>query len=557
MENRKCSELIDTGSRALRYFEILEVRYLRWVGDATSPNFRHYVDLHKIFYQHNGLNEDAFQRSAEALKILIDLVAPERNKQADYAQTIPTVWWGEAATAASNMIAKQLELSAADLGIVRKVHEEMDAAPQALRGALAIEANAAAGISVSDDIKVDNKTPEDIDSIITFAHGYGWSSSLGSDTLVDKMNRIFPECAQSGHTLMIVQPGDDDPEHTYNGKMKARCISWLNDTFKREYEENLGEFIVACDRTNQDLANIYNELANAFARLNETKYPCPKVSQSPQITNPAGTTTGQPTGTGTPMTTGTPSTTTAPSTTTPSTTTTNTDNPLSTIAALGTQLTSSGIGTQVTEGLNSLVSSATQQITSTLEQLREQAEDVLDPGGDEESGKDLDGDGKPDQDADGDGEPDKDLDGDGQPDKDADGDGKPDPEDGKGVEFNGQNYKLEVGPDGQLKLVVDSPTGDPATYKIEVGPDGKPAIVSEDSTDETVPPETENQQPTGPPASVPGAPGGKQQEDGEHQPQNYPPPQQPEEGATEQEPPAPPPAPPIDTGARLAEAGPL
>ncbi len=537
MENRKCSELIDTGSRALRYFEILEVRYLRWVGDATSPNFRPYVDLHKLFYQHNGLNEDAFRRSADALRIVIDRVAAERNQQAVYAQTIPTVWWGEAATAASNMMATQLELSAADLDIVRKVHEEMDAAPQALRKALAIEADAAAGISVGDDIKVDNKTPEDIDSIITFAHGYGWSSSLGSDTLVDKMNRIFPECAQSGHTLMIVQPGGDDPEHTYNGKMKARCISWLNDTFKREYEENLGEFIGACDRTNQDLANAYNELANAFAKLNGTKYPCPKVSQSPQTTNPAGTTTGQPTGTGTPTTTGTPSTTTAPSTTTPSTTTANTDNPLSTIAALGTQLASSGIGTQVTEGLNSLVSSATQQITSTLEQLREQAEDVLDPGDDEE--------------------PDKDLDGDGNPDKDADGDGKPDTEDDKGVEFNGQSYKLEVGSDGQLKLVVDSSTGDPVTYKIEVGPDGKPAIVSEDSPGETVPPETENQQPTNPPAGVPGAPSGKQQEDGEHQPQSYPPPQQPEEEATEPELSAPPPAPPVDTGAQLAEAGPL
>lgn len=568
MENRKCSELISTGSQALRYFEILEVRYLRWVGEAKPPVFRPYVDLHKLFYQHNGLNEDAFRRAADALKLVLDRVATERNRQATFAHTIPTVWWGGAAAAASNMMATQLQLSEADINIVRRVHEAMDAAPQALREALAIEANAAGLISTSHDIKVDDKTPEDIDSIITFARGFGVSGAIwGTDTLVDKVDRIFPELAVSGPSMYI--PGISDGDSTYVGKMKTRCIGWLNDTFKREYEENLGEFVTACDRTNQDLANTYNELANSFANLNATKYPCPKVSQTPPTTDPAGATTAQPAGTGTPTTTGTPSTTTAPTTTTapsntntPSTTTTSTDNPLSAIASLGTQLASSGIGTQLTEGLNSLVSSATQQITSTLEQLREQAENVIDPDDDKDLGgegkpdEDADGDGKPDEDADGDGEPDKDLDGDGNPDSDVDGDGKPDAA-GQGVEFNGQNYKLEVGSDGRLKLVVDSAAGEPVIYEIEIGPDGKPTIISENPPGETAPPETENQQPADQPAGAPGVPGGKQQEDGEHQPQNYPPPQQSEEDPTEPEPPALPSTPPVDTGAQLAEAGPL
>ncbi|MGI5223175.1 hypothetical protein [Nocardia sp. CA-290969] len=563
MENRKCSELFDAGSKALWYFRKLEEQYLRWVGDGKPPGFKSYDELHALFYRLNGLNEDAFRNSAGALKVVLEKVTPERNRQMTFSQTIPTVWWGEAAAGASAMMATQLQLSEADIAIVRKVHEEMDPTPQALRDALAIIATAADGISTSEDVKVDNsKTPEDVKDIITFVRGeYGSTSSLfGSDSLIDRVNRAFPDYQVK---TLFATPSDVSGKSTNTsglGKLKWECERWLNAIFKTEYESNITEFVDACNEANQKIGAVYDELVKAFENLNATKYPCPDVSQAPQTTSPAGTPTGTgaPTTPGAPSTPGTPATTTAPSTTTPpSTTTASTDNPLSTIAALGTQLASSGLGTQVTEGLNSLVSSATQQITSTLEQLREQAENVLDPDGDEEPGKDLDGDGKPDQDADGDGEPDKDLDGDGKPDTDADGDGEPDPENDKGVEFNGQNYKLEVGPDGQLKLVVDSPNGEPVTYQVEIGPDGKPSIVGDAPVGEA-PPGTENQQPAGQPAGVPGAPAGKPEEDGEHQPQNYPPPQQPEDETAESEPPAaPPPGPPVDTGAQLAEAGPL
>lgn len=572
MQTWTCTEILEFGSRALRYFDILEVRYLRWVGDAKSPEFKSYNELHTLFYQQNGLKDQPFRDAADALKTVLENVANELNKQATFANALPSMWWGEAATNASNMLATQTQLAQADVAIVRRIYGNMDSAQQALREAVAIKSEAAKQISVSEEITVEGKTPEDIDSIITFAKGFdktgtGWFG----DSLLDKVNRIFPECAFNASDLewsdvtgeglkssgsgpsADTQNSTNAIRHQQASKMRDRCISWLNDTFKAEYESHMKDFVDACNQCNQQVANIYDELVKTFHGLNATKYPCPKVSQTPQATNPAGTTTGQPTGTGTPTTPGTPSTTT-PSTTTPSTTTPSTDNPLSTVAALGTQLASSGIGTQLTDGLNGLVSSASQQITSTLEQLREQAENVINPDGDDEPDKDLDGDGVPDQDADG--EPDKDLDGDGKPDKDADGDGEPDADSDKGIEFNGQNYKLEVGPDGQLKLVVDSPSGEPVTYKVEIGPDGKPSIVGENPPGEA-PPETENQQPAGQPAGVPGAPAGKPQEDVEHQPQNYPPPQDPEDDSPDPEAPAPPPAPPVDTGAQLAEAGPL
>lgn len=557
MENRKCSELFDAGSKALWYFNKLEEQYLRWVGDTKSPEFKSYGELHTLFYRLNGLNEDAFLNAAGALKDVLGTATRERDRQATLSQSIPTMWWGEAATAASTTMATQLQLSGADIAIVGKVHADLDSTPQGLRDALAIMAIAADGISTSDDVKVDNsKTPEDVKDIITLAKGeYGATSSLfGTDSLIDRVNRAFPDHAVKS---LYLTPEDATSKTSRSGLgiLKAECERWLNDVFRSEYESNITEFVDACNEANRQIGNIYDELVKSFDNLNATKYPCPDVSQTPQPTSPAGTSTGTgtPSTSGSPSTPGTPTTTTTPpTTTTPATTTPGADNPLSTIAALGTQLASSGLGTQLTEGVNGLVSAATQQITSTLEQLREQAENVIAPDGD----KDLDGDGIPDQDADGDGEPDKDLDGDGEPDKDADGDGEPDADSGKGIEFNGQNYKLEVGSDGQLKLVVDSSSGEPVTYTVKMGPDGKPSIVGENPPGEA-PPETGDQQPAGQPAGVPSPPAGKPQDDGEHQPQNYPPPQQPEEDTAEPDAPAPPPGPPMDTGAQLAEAGPL
>lgn len=561
MENRKCSELFDTGSKALRYFDILEVRYLRWVHEHTTPEFKSYADLHALFYKLNGLNDDPFRKSADALKVVLENVANERTEQVVFAQTLPTVWWGGAATEASKMVAEQLRLSADDIAVLRKAHEAMDATPQGLRDALGILANAATGISVDHDIKVDGKSPEDIDSIISYAEG-DWSSTIGfGDTLLDKVNRIFPEHKASGmdgwdaqkDTTTTVHHKDGTETTTKNDgptvQLRNHCKWWLDQIFRKDYESNITEFVNACNQANQAVATTYDALVKAFAGLNATKYPCPSSSPTPQTTAPAGAPTGQtaaPGGPSTPAAPGSPSVPGQPAAPgTPSTTSPSAENPLAALASLGTQLASSGVGNQLTQGLSGLLGSASEQVTSTLEQLREEAEKVIAPEGDE--GPDVDGDGKPDND----------LDGDGEPDKDEDGDGKPDADNGNGVEFNGKEYRLEVGSDGQLKLVVDAGEGTPQTFHVEIGADGQPKIVGEGEPEEAAPPAPAGQQPTAPPLGAPGVSNGQKQEDGEHQPQEYSMPPEDDASVAEEDAPPAPPAPPVDTGARLAEAGPL
>ncbi|CCF61729.1 protein of unknown function [Nocardia cyriacigeorgica GUH-2] len=169
-----------------------------------------------------------------------------------------------------------------------------------------------------------------------------------------------------------------------------------------------------------------------------------------------------------------------------------------------------------------------------------------------------------------------DADGDGIPDNDKDGDGKPDED--KGLDLAGKQVKLEMGPDGQMKMVVTEPDGTTTDYKVELNEQGMPVVVGEENKTDGEKPEGEegesSEETPGQSGSMPrGVPGGgKREEDGEHKPQDYP---QPEgEGidpgfvpepvpVPEQVPPAQPvpaepvPPQPFDTGAELSEAGPL
>lgn len=528
-------KMLEEGSKALLYFEYFGPRYDRWVG--SPPVFmKSYAELHESFYAQNGLDEEKFRTFSGVLADVLGNVRAQHDELGGLAQNLPSIWSGESAANASVMIAEQLTLSSADIEVVQKVKEQLEKAPDALRRTILPKVEILPEIlQTPNHVTHDYKTAEDVDSIISAAQGVGWTNST-ENSLLSKIQRIFP--GLSDGTLFLV-PG-------IGGDIEDHCRDWLN-KFKVSYEEKLRHFIDTCTSVNDGVRGEYRIIIDLMGNLSEKAYPCPQGAQgtpgTPQA--PAGTPSGTPAGTpaGTPS--GTP-TGTNPSTPGAPGTTPSGDNPLSALTELGTQLASSGLGSQLATGLNQLVTSANEQITSTLEQLREQAEQAVD------------------------------LDGDGQPDEDANGDGKPDnpgeaEEDGKGIELNGKEYKLEMGPDGQLRLVVSGEDGEPQNYKIEIGADGKPTLVPEESPgepgSESGEPDTENPVGAGVPPGAPGVPKGTNGEDGEHQPQDYPAPV--EEGDP---PPAddpviesneetaaapPPPPPPVDTGAQLAEAGPL
>ncbi|TLG11511.1 hypothetical protein FEK35_12515 [Nocardia cyriacigeorgica] len=199
------------------------------------------------------------------------------------------------------------------------------------------------------------------------------------------------------------------------------------------------------------------------------------------------------------------------------------------------------VASAVGEGLSSLATSITEGVDGVLQQLQTNASGLVD------------------------------TDGDGIPDNDKDGDGKPD--EGAGLNLEGKQVKLEMGPDGQMKMVVTDQDGAVQEYKVELNAQGLPVVVTETSEEGGDATEGESGgdagQTTGQTGPLPGASGGKREEDGEHKPQDYPP----TDGETEEPgfvpepipvpvpeqtpPPEPTPPQPFDTGAELSEAGPL
>lgn len=549
--------ILDEGSKALNYFERFGPRYERWVG-AAPAGAKSYAELHGLFYAQNGLDEQRFGGLASTLADVLNHARAQHDELNRLAQGLPSIWSGESASNASLMIAEQLRLSSGDIDAVQKIQEQFALAPGALRKVMLPKAeNVAATLQYPDEITYRDRSPEDVDEIISGARGVGWSTS-GDGDLLGRLQKIFPD--EVGGQIFSV-PG-------LSGDLEDFCRDWLKG-FQSDYELKIGVFIQTCVDVNNAVREQYNTLTGLLGKLSETAYPCPRAIQetpgapagAPTAPTPSGAPTGTPTGTETPGTTEDPGTTEEPGTTEDPGTTQDpgTTDPLSTLTELGTQLASSELGSRLTSGIGQLIGSATDQISGGLEYLLGQVEPAAD----------LDGDGEPDEDEDGDGQPD-----------DPAAAGEPEVGEGargEGVELNGRDYKLELGPEGQLQLVVTDENDAPKTYRMEIGSDGVPSIVvAEPEGDRAsdagaADPDAQEPRGAGRPADSPGPQAGERTGDGAHYPQDYPGPAEDESSGEVAEPQvgdnvAPPPdpgagtqpaTPPVETGARLAEAGPL
>lgn len=546
--NPSVTQMLDDASYALLFFERFEPRYRRWVGDKVV-NVPTYQELHAMFYQQNGLNEDKFAHAASALKEVLDKARIQHDQQNQLAQNLPSVWSGQAATNALDMLTTQLAMANSDINAVQKIQEALEGTPAALRAAVKHKYDVVSNILENGrEIKWDGKTPEDVDTILEGADHLGLTHAFPGSA-VSKLDRIFPEAtrgfeAELGNFLSGMMAGLVVPGLPLTNAIEDHCRAWM-DKFKEGYEQKVEVFKQACDNTDGLVNQQYDKIIAAFSGLNEAPYPCPQSTRTqnpPQQTQP-----GSPSGPGTPSVPGIP---TVPSNTR---TTSSTENPLGALpnpGELGTQAASlvSGIGRAVGQGLEQLLGTGDQSIgntvAGTLEQLRAEAEKHID----------SDGDGIPDSE-------DEDKDDGEKPDEDKaedeDGDGKPDDEAGAFV-LGGKNVELDMGPDGQLKLVLTGADGKSEEYRIGLGDNGEPVVFGEESPhDEPAPESTDSgtpeQQPTQQPSEAPVTRNGRTEEDGEHRPQPVSQPEEEPERRTQ----SPPPVAPVDTGARLAEAGPL
>ncbi|MET8775639.1 hypothetical protein ABZV58_11505 [Nocardia sp. NPDC004654] len=508
------NKILDDGASGLLYFE----KYLQLCLEAVKTTGPTYEAMAAKYDMQRGMDLEALRRVSAGLKDALEAADSEWELQNSQLQILPSVWQGGAANAAITMMGDQVKRADEDRGQVRFALSAIDAAVLSIRSVIVTKAKTVD--SFWDDAnqgRIDGKTPSDVYDIVQAARS-GASEDWGtnpfdSDQRIDHLRRIFPGVS------------DDD--------MPRKCWEWVREIFYPDVKKKVDLFDGACNKAHQSIATLYGAITTALAKLDDDPYPRPAVPTSPG-NNPGpapGPSTPGPSTPG-PSTPG-PSTTPA-TTTDPSTTTTPFTTSLESLTGLASTLTSlaSTAAQSISEGLSALAEPIKEGIDGALGNILE-AEDAKEEPQDAEEG-----DGKP-------------------------GD--------KAAEFDlaGKHLKFEMGSDGQLKLVVTDDDGTLKEFTVKIDENGAPVISMNGSgpeddqrsggeeSDPDAEPSTgavDDQAHAPDPGSAPGegpgqpvvAPGkpptGKREEDGEHHP-----------GIARVDPPEE----PFDSGAQLAEAGPL
>lgn len=489
----RIKEYLDIGSRSLLYFEYFEPRYHR--AFPTSPaGLASYEQLHKRFYEQNGLNEDRLYNASVRLQEILQGAGVEVDKQRVAAQALPSLWQGQAAEAAIGMLNQQVGQADADWKAAGTAWRALAGSIAALRTAVKIKADVVLHILENGEgVKIDGKTPEDVDDIIS-GTSIAWSN-ITENSLLSKLRRLFPELDEDGPSgdLVLLVPGTG-----YQDRIKQRCRDWLDKVFQPDYAAKVQKFSTACDLTDQAVVNVYEPLIGALNQVPDTAYPRPAAMPVPQQPTSDGTpkdtaqpgnptaptvpasaapapstpsvpsTPASPSAPASPMvpaSTATPSTPSVPSTppTTPTTSTTptvpNTSSleglpALSQVASQLSPLTS-GLSTLVESGISSLSGMVTDGVDNAVKMV----EGIIDP-----MQVDKDGDGKPDQPA---------------------------------AEFDvaGKHLKFEMS-DGQLKLMMSEADGKAQEFSVRLDEHGMPVIEMHEPKDDAAPGEKQ------PPASA-------------------------------------------------------
>ncbi|MFD6160127.1 hypothetical protein ACFWF7_27325 [Nocardia sp. NPDC060256] len=465
--NATVKEYLDIGSRGLLYFEKFEPRFTRAFNKDELPST--YAQLHKRFYEQNGMDEGKLRDLAAALQVALQVTNSELDKQRTQSNVLGSIWQGAAADSAAIMLNQQIDRASTDWKTANDAWKTIAAAGDALRTAVKIKAEVVRYILQNgEDIKIADKTPEDIDDIIS-GTSVGVSTSIFGDTLLDKLRKIFPDLNEGqGSGSFLVGPGDE-----YRKRINNRCQHWLDNVFKPDYLAKVHKFTDACDLTDKAVTSTYGSIINSMSLMTVAAYPRPAGAPAPdkpkdtvQPGNPAAPTVPASTtpAPSTPSTPSTPASPSAPSTptvpastvptpsvpttpTTPATPTTPTTPTVPNTSSLAGLPALSQVASQLsplTSGISNLVESGINSLSGTVKDGVDNAvkmvEGIVDP-----TQVDKNGDGKP--------------------------DGKP------AAEFDvaGKHLKFEMA-DGQLKLVMSEADGKAQEFSVRLDEHGMPVI---------------------------------------------------------------------------------
>ncbi|MFE7721477.1 hypothetical protein ACFU44_20815 [Nocardia rhizosphaerihabitans] len=259
-------DILDDGSKGLLYFEQLLPLYEEAFGtDAGWPKLK----IQAAYDQERGMNLAKLVTSADALQKMITVADTQRGNQQSAANALGSTWQGAAADAGIGRLREIVGLAEGDRGKVQALATAMSAAATALQKI--VEDKAATVKKLADGnrvevgsqrtlITVGEMTVVDIQQIIR--------SSKSGDILSSLLQRLteVPDIEDRAKDL----ERNSDP---WKQAVKEICVDWLDTVFKKDYNDKLGVFNAQCSATLIAVQGQYNTVQTAADAIEERAYP--------------------------------------------------------------------------------------------------------------------------------------------------------------------------------------------------------------------------------------------------------------------------------------------
>ncbi|WP_054815754.1 hypothetical protein [Nocardia arizonensis] len=400
MRDRSVDEILDQGAAGMQYWIQLAPRYSRaFDGDGGNSLQR----IEALYDEQRGMNLAKLEAAADSMNEMLTVASEQGTTQEQIARRLPSLWQGAAADAGIQLLNRQNTLAADDREKVRAAVDTIRATITPFRDAVVAKAELTLGLLHGQaDVRVDGKAPEDIDAIIAGARTESMVSRLADgNTLAGKLIQLFPDLAATNSPVDFVQGmGSADltsmvSDPNYVERIRDRCRVWLEKVFKVQYDDTVTTYLTQCQATDTAFETQYTTLAAVFAQLDDDPYPAPvggadtepsqdNSQNSPSQNSPSGNTpsgagspsgadnasgAGNPSGTTDQSTKTNPSSTNTPTANTPSTASTpsTADTPSTASAPSTANTPSTNLNTGTTNSLSSLQGLASiNQIASTL-----------------------------------------------------------------------------------------------------------------------------------------------------------------------------------------------
>ncbi|MBF6272462.1 hypothetical protein A5780_21700 [Nocardia sp. 852002-20019_SCH5090214] len=540
-------KILDEGCTGLMFFQEYLPRYAqvnKLLGFGRAE-MPSYESLCAKYDTERGMDLAALDGVAQDLSRVVGEADTELELQKTQLGAVQSIWQGTAGDDAHALLDQQVRRAQTDYDQVKQVSLGLAFAPGSLRNAVLGKAEAVKKYWKDD--------------------GPDFDGSAGRQK-IDWMIMVAAEYKNPGSYAPVVSM-------QIAKQYGPTATDWLRTVFVKGVEDTVQSFNDLCARTKSTIEQLYGGISDALDRLDVSAYPMPAGTPQPsQPSNPGPSPSNPgpaPANPGPAPANSVPSNQSTPGNTVPSSvspTVTSGLDGLAQISQVASQLSPvvSTLGQSLTQGATALSTAIQQGFDGALQQVQS----LLQP-------------------------------------HDAKGaaDGKPNAE----FDIAGRHLKFEMGPNGELKVVMSDSSGDEKTYSMKLDEHGNPVINTEDKKpgaegdaghpgdspagdgqpfgegqqpgDGRKPDDTEQKQDSGvgkpgnddqappppkPTDQQPPAGGGQSSENGGSQanpvnPATPPPPRR--DSETDHKPPAvPPQGPPPDpngSGAELAEAGPL